>query len=387
MNPRWPKRVTCRIGSPRAAAGLVAAGLLVIGCGQPIDKLPNLGASIEQTSVSGISSGAYMAGQFQIAHSRLVVGAAIIGGGPYGCAENLFADLMPGPGTQFLNMSKAISGCMLNALAMWGVPNPRLLADKARRLAAEQRIDPLDGVAADRVYLFSGTQDRTVVGPVVAAAAEFYRQIGVPAGQVAHVTTIAAGHGFVTEDKGEACDHSGAPYIVACRYDQAGAVLAHIYGPLAARSAQPAGVFREFDQGEFTRDLGIHGLAARGVVYTPDSCRRAAGCRVHVAFHGCAQSRAVVGDAFVRESGFAAWADNNRLIVLFPQIASAPENPQGCWDWWGYTGREFMTRKAPQIIAVRRMLERLAGRVIGGRAMPRDRHATISRVGRPRAQG
>ena len=41
--------------------------------------LPALGADIAQTSVSGISSGAYMAGQFEIAHSKLVVGAAIIG--------------------------------------------------------------------------------------------------------------------------------------------------------------------------------------------------------------------------------------------------------------------------------------------------------------------
>ena len=59
-------------------------------------------------------------------------------------------------------------------------------------------------------------------------------------------------------------------------------------------------------------------------------------------------------------SGFARWADTNNIIVLFPQTAATPLNPQGCWDWWGYTGREYLTRKAPQIVAVRRMIERLA---------------------------
>ena len=80
---------------------------------------------------------------------------------------------------------------------------------------------------------------------------------------------------------------------------------------------------------------------------------------MHIAFHGCAQNRAAVGDAFVRDTGFARWADGNRLIVLFPQTASGATNPQGCWDWWGYTGRAYLTTEGPQIEAVHRMLMRL----------------------------
>lgn len=49
------------------------------------------------------------------------------------------------------------------------------------------------------------------------------------------------------------------------------------------------------------------------------------------------------------------------MIVLFPQTETSPLNPQACWDWGGYTGRDYLTRRAPQIIAVHRMLERLAG--------------------------
>jgi hypothetical protein len=84
-----------------------------------------------------------MAGQFQMAHSKEVVGAGIIAGGPYGCSESLFADVIPGPGTALLNLTKAINGCMLNALQAFGVPNPAQLAERAERLAEHDRIDPI----------------------------------------------------------------------------------------------------------------------------------------------------------------------------------------------------------------------------------------------------
>ena len=37
------------------------------------ETLPPLGADIQQSSVSGLSSGGYMAGQFQVAHSKYVL--------------------------------------------------------------------------------------------------------------------------------------------------------------------------------------------------------------------------------------------------------------------------------------------------------------------------
>ena len=52
------------------------------------DALPKLGADLAATSVSGLSSGAYMAGQIQVAHAKDIVGAGIVAGGPYACAES-----------------------------------------------------------------------------------------------------------------------------------------------------------------------------------------------------------------------------------------------------------------------------------------------------------
>ena len=81
-----------------------------------------------------------MAGQFEMAHSKDVVGAGIIAGGPYGCSESLYADIIPGPGTALLNLTKAINGCMLNALQAFGVPDPGT-ARRARQAAGRARPD------------------------------------------------------------------------------------------------------------------------------------------------------------------------------------------------------------------------------------------------------
>ncbi len=343
------------------SAVLLALATIVGGCSdQRAANLPAFEAKRDATSVSGISSGAYMAGQFEMAHSKDVVGAGIVAGGPYGCSESLFADVIPGPGTALLNLTKAVNGCMQNALQAFGVPDPAQLAQRAERLAEHDRIDPIEDVKTDRIYLFTGTNDHTVVRPIVAAARRFYEDLGVPAAQILYVDNVAAGHAFVTDERGPECDHTGKPYIVDCDYDQAGALLKQIYGPLNEPSKQTTGRFKVFDQESFTEDLSNHGLSDDGIVYVPEACEADAGCRVHIAFHGCGQNRTFVGDAFARDSGYARWADTNKLIVLFPQTATTPLNPQGCWDWWGYTGANYLTRDAPQIIAVYRMLERLS---------------------------
>ena len=44
---------------------------------------------------------------------------------------------------------------------------------------------------------------------------------------------------------------------------------------------------------------------------------------------------------FIEGSGFALWADTNRLVILFPQGGASLLNPKACWDWWGYTGKNF----------------------------------------------
>ena len=77
-----------------AAIGIVA---VVIGAAPAwsAGDLPKLGTDLPATSVSGLSSGAYMAGQIEIAHAENIVGAGIVAGGPFACAESPFASAFP----------------------------------------------------------------------------------------------------------------------------------------------------------------------------------------------------------------------------------------------------------------------------------------------------
>ncbi len=319
------------------------------------EVLPKLGTELGATSVSGLSSGAYMAGQLHVAHSKDIVGAGVVAGGPYACAENPAALIFPfWPTAMAQNASQAAFKCMKT---YWGPPDGEALAGRAKALAEAGKIDPLDGLKADNVYLFSGNDDQTVTRPVVQEAARFYKAAGVNEGNLTLVEGDG-GHAFITEEGGAACGISAAPYVTDCDYDQAKAILGWIYGPLAEPPAEPQGRFVVFGQGEFAGSGA--GLAAEGMVYIPKACESEPGCRVHVALHGCDQAREKVGDTFVKESGFARVADANRLVVLFPQVSASSTNPQGCWDWWGYTGLDFLGKDAPQIAAIWAMVERLA---------------------------
>lgn len=319
-------------------------------------ELPRLGIKLNETSVSGFSSGAYMAGQLQVAHSKDIVGAGIVAGGPFACAETDAAKLFAyWPVVIWQNATRAANLCMKVA---WGTPDPGKLVGRAKELAAADDIDALEGLADDKVYLFSGEQDATVRREVVIAAKDFYTAAGVGAERIA-VVEGEGGHAFLTESEGTACGLSEDPFVSDCDYDQVEAILTWIYGPLSPPSPSPQGAFVVFEQTPFAGGEA-NGLSTEGVVYVPPACASGGDCRLHIALHGCKQARESVGDAFIEKSGFANWADTNRLVVLFPQVAGSVLNPNGCWDWWGYTGLDYLGKDAPQIKSIWAMVEQLA---------------------------
>jgi poly(3-hydroxybutyrate) depolymerase len=333
----------------RGLAGLVGVALAASLCAvdseaAAADALPSFNVDLAQTSVSGLSSGAYMAGQFHVAFSGTVIGAGIIAGGPYGCAEG--------------QLATALNRCMQTHI---GPPDPGHLLQRAEELAQQGAIDPIAGLMADRIYVFSGTEDGTVTPPVVEQTVEFYRAAGVPEMDIEYVDDVAAGHAFITTSHGSPCPATASPYINDCDYDQAGALLNHIYGSLNPPAAEPGGAMIAFDQGAFLADPTSHGLGQTGFVYVPRSCMQGATCRVHIAFHGCQQTDELIGDRFRTETGYDRWADTNDLIVLYPEAERTLANPNACWDWWGYDDDHHATRNGRQIAAVRAMLDRLAG--------------------------
>src|SRR5581483_7283378 len=90
------------------------------------ESLPELGADIGSTSVSGLSSGAYMAGQIEVAHSKDIKGAGIVAGGPYACAETQASRQVPfWPSAVLQNAQQALNQCMQTTA---GKPDPKALA-------------------------------------------------------------------------------------------------------------------------------------------------------------------------------------------------------------------------------------------------------------------
>ena len=306
---------------------------------KPLAASPSFVVDPGRITVSGISSGAYMAGQMHIAHSSLISGAAMISGGPYLCANN------------------SIKFALDNCVAGGNVDIGGLLT-RTRELAANGAIDDVQNLADDRVWLFHGKADQAVAAAVVNDAKLFYAQL-LPADNITHVADVDVVHGMPTLATGLPCAEFASPFINACDYDAAGVMLAALYGPLHAR--RPAsGELKTLDQSGYADAQ----LLDHGYLYVPGSCAEGATCGLHIAFHGCSQSAEFVDDAFARGAGYNEWADSSHMLVLYPQVrksAFSPLNPLGCWDWWGYTGEQYATKSGAQIVAVKHMMDNLMG--------------------------
>ena len=98
------------------------------------------------------------------------------------------------------------------------------------------------------------------------------------------------------------------------------------YGTLKSRTSTPQGSYIQFNQNAF-----------------------------------CAEANCAAIGMDSKGSGINEWADNNNILVLYPQtIASViPVNADGCWDWWGYTGGNYAAQSAPQMTAIMNMVNKI----------------------------
>ncbi|MBL8520088.1 MAG: hypothetical protein JNK75_05385 [Betaproteobacteria bacterium] len=302
--------------------------------------LPALNIDPTQTTVSGISSGGYMAVQLHVAYSsKFGKGVAAIAGGPYDCAEGFVVS--------------ALTRCLGKA----AIPVDALVA-ATKQAAADKAIDPVAGLSNSRAYVFSMAKD-SVVGEGTSTALVKYYEAFLPAGNIVHKKDVPAEHGFVTDGNGASCDNKATPFLNNCGFDLAGALLAHLHGNLKPRkTGDLSGKLIEFDQAAITKGAG---LGTAGYAYVPASCAGGASCRLHVALHGCKSNATDIGDAFAKNAGYNRWADTNDLVVLYPQTGAGAVN--SCWDWWGYTGAGYAKKDAPQMKAIVAMVERLGSGV------------------------
>jgi len=335
-----------------------------------------------ESSVSGLSSGAFMTVQLHLAHSASFMGAGIIAGGPFRCAESFRAAAVLAEDAFVQN---AIYICM-NPLVPHTGPNAYKLAELAKATAAKGEIDPIAHLADDRIYIFTGSKDKVVYSDVVARTREFYQYLGVQSDRIQYVDDIPAGHSIITDNPEDSHLHSNQPpYINQGGFMQSHHILEHIHGPLKPPSEHLTGRLIRFDQREFFGAQLRASMSNFAYAYVPRAVQEGAQARVHIALHGCKQGYNYVdyvngrpdtknnppyGNRYITTTGYNHIADSNNIIVLYPQAEGiddgATQNPEGCWDWWGYTSPDphnpnYYAKSAIQISAIHQMLRRLGG--------------------------
>ncbi len=343
-------------------------------------------------TVSGISSGAFMAAQLGVIYSEKISGVGMIAGGFFGCAENHFQEMhklslnngtgdlaLFQPGT-FNPFYKSVNGCMKNPSSV--TPDINLI----KKLSKQRLIDDPTYMRDQKIYIYHGIKD-TIVGPEMKKKVkEFYLQMDVPEASL-QISTGAGAHNFPTDRENlNTCNEQKVPFISSCGKNVAGEILNFLVQPGLIRSASKNENIYKIRQPDNPTSIASYGylVSNQKCLKNPDKCK------LHVALHGCEMSDFYDADfdatyrqyiafgylkmrtkaeslphgplpyieqkqnnmgllKFVETSGYADYVEKNNLMVLFPQTQitekNYPYNPKGCWDWVGTTGSDYLTHR------------------------------------------
>ncbi len=238
------------------------------------------------------------------------------------------------------------------------------------------------------MYIFTGSKDLVVRSVSVAATRDFYVEQGVAEKNVLFDDTVPAGHSIITENITDSpLAANKPPYINRGDFVQSHDLLNHIYGNLAKPAPRAQGRYVQFEQAPFWGDDGARASMAKyGYAYIPSKVDmgQAEAKGVHIVMHGCKQGYAYVnyvngradianqppyGMRYITTTGYVEMAEANNIIMLFPQAigadTNAAQNPEGCWDWWGYSDTDsdapdYYSKNAIQIRAIHGMMSHLA---------------------------
>ncbi|MGZ3238313.1 MAG: extracellular catalytic domain type 2 short-chain-length polyhydroxyalkanoate depolymerase, partial [Burkholderiaceae bacterium] len=321
--------------------------MVVASTAQATAALKAYNADPSQSTVSGLSSGGFMANQLGYAYSATFKGVGVFAGGPYQCAAH-----------------NNYTACMYNA----SISSSQLSTMQSDIDSwSGSQIDSKSNIANQKIFMFVGSSDTTVGPNPMSGAKTQYTNNGVTSSNLQYVnqSSPTTAHTFPTDfdsTGNNSCSSASSPYISNCSYDGAKAALTQFYGTLNARNNSPdyTNNLIAFDQSAFTSNAGMD---STGYVYVPSNCQSGATCKVHVALHGCLQSYSQISDKFLKNTGYARWADTNSIIVLFPQTkvdstshstnSGSLANSNACWDWIGWYGTNFGQKAGPQMSAIK----------------------------------
>jgi len=368
-------------------------------------------------SVSGVSSGAYMAVQLHVAFSRAFMGVGAVAGGPYFCAQN----------------NTDVTAVKTLCMAGVGLPSdPSIFVNEAKTAASNGQIDPVENMEKNMVYIFNSSEDQ-IINPLLGLLTnEFYQEFISDTSNIeawAYIPdygpTYPVAHGMPSnisayDDYLDAADlatpcspansqtypwfpnpflRGNDPWIYHCNYgavsgyDMAYQMLNHIYSSLKNPTTPDQSHVYVLAQLPFVSDpdiktvadLNAHGIGENAYVYVPAAC--AGGetpCKLHIALHGCQQfpEWSFVGKVGSKHAGetvqfgdkfyfgpYNATAESNEIVVLYPQAynigtSQSDTNPYGCWEFWPFFEKDadnYYTKAGRQMTMIYGMIDHFAG--------------------------
>ena len=349
-------------------------------------------------TVSGVSSGAYMAVQLHVAYSGTFQGVGAIAGGPYYCAENLPPSL--------------IDTIKLRCMNGFIPPSAAPFIHEAKAAAAAGEIDNLSNLANDKVLIFNSATDQVINPGLGALSVIFYEAFVGIEGEVKGMNTIPdwlgyeIAHGFPSAmpvyddylnftDLAFPCGPANSqsfwwypnpvyrgndPWIYDCQYpngywplNPGFSFVQYLFeflydGDAVNEAVKPSpGSLLKLSQLDYVDDPNIttvaelkaHGIGEYAYAYVPQACFKAGHtCKLHVSLHGCQMfpewrftgkigsryaGQSLVFDDLFYNGPYNGVAEANDVAVLYPQShnigaqtdAGGP-NPYGCWEFWAF---------------------------------------------------
>ena len=199
---------------------------------QKLQAIPKLDRTA--VTVSGLSSGGFFAHQFHIAFSKLVTGAGIIAGGPFGCVESI-----PNPYVWFWTLDR-VSAATVACSHYYGDryyglrPSPPKADDSVRLIRDAWRqhaIDDPANLAGHKVWLFHGRSDDVVPSGVESVVKQVYEAFGLREPSLRsdfNASGPSANHGMpVSRFAGASkfpvrtCGEHAPPFVIQCGFEAA----------------------------------------------------------------------------------------------------------------------------------------------------------------------
>lgn len=271
-------------------------------------------------TISGISSGAFLAVQMSTIFSNQFSGVGTVAGGFFYCAQNHLQEKIK-EGQLTLIGSKNLflysnTNLISTNTSQWFEPSPanpiyqsvavcmhnpkNATRPDLEKFEAEKKIRPLDNFKFLKTYIYQGEFDTVVHKEMAQQLISFYNENKIPNENI-KLSKGEGGHNFPTDKENlNSCLAEKVPYISSCNKDVSKEILEQTTSTSYIKSEPSLDRIFIVDQNlDIKNKLKMEkdwtqpaqSLAPYGYLYANEKCLKTpSACHLHVALHGCEMS-------------------------------------------------------------------------------------------------